>query len=357
MIKLNGHFKFFISVLLAVVTGCSDPDLILQTKDDLNGAHIAVLDNSVDREYFEHILPDSKEIHFKSASEFLLALAIGKCDAGILDRDVALLILEREDEYVTLDYPEFVNDSISVIAHRRVLPGRNVKSSNDDIIEESIRRIHGSIISHQYWRLILRGFGATIAMFLMGIIMAFILAVLMLGMNASRYLRLVSRPLSYFIRKIHDVPSIVLIFFFYYVVFATVHVNGIFVVSIALAVYTSGSLMNVFTVHLNQIDQNQHAAAQMLGLRGWKKYRYVILPQAVKPMLPLIGAEAKVLLRATTFAGYISTVDLVKVTEIIRNQTYDVLVPLILVSAIFLLLSHIIVESLSAIYNKIFRYD
>jgi ABC-type arginine/histidine transport system permease subunit len=74
-------------------------------------------------------------------------------------------------------------------------------------------------------------------------------------------------------------------------------------------------------------------------------------------MLPFLGAESKVLLRATTYAGYISELDLVKVTEIIRNQTYDVLVPLILVSIIFLLLSSIIVESLSAIYNKAFKYD
>jgi ABC-type amino acid transport system permease subunit len=150
---------------------------------------------------------------------------------------------------------------------------------------------------------------------------------------------------------------VVLIFFFYYVVFATSHISGIIVCAISLGVYSSGSLMNIFTVHLNQVDRNQHAAAEMLGLTGWKKYRYVILPQAVKPMLPLIGAECKVLLRATTFAGYISELDLVKVTEIIRNQTYDVLVPLLLVSVIFLILSHFIVEGLSAIYNKAFKYD
>jgi polar amino acid transport system permease protein len=115
--------------------------------------------------------------------------------------------------------------------------------------------------------------------------------------------------------------------------------------------------MKVFKVHLGQVDRIQHSAAQMLGLTGWKRYRYVILPQAVKPMLPLIGAESKVLLRATTYAGYISELDLVKVTEIIRNQTYDVLVPLLLVSVIFLILSKIIVKSLSVIYNKAFKYD
>jgi ABC-type arginine/histidine transport system permease subunit len=72
-------------------------------------------------------------------------------------------------------------------------------------------------------------------------------------------------------------------------------------------------------------------------------------------MLPFIGAETKVLLRATTYAGFISELDLVKVTEIIRNQTYDVLVPLLLVSIIFLIISHFIVEGLSAIYNKAFK--
>ena len=113
--------------------------------------------------------------------------------------------------------------------------------------------------------------------------------------------------------------------------------------------------MNIFNVHLKQIDKNQHLAAQMLGLTGWKKYRYVILPQAVKPMLPFICGETKVLLRATSYAGYISELDLVKVSEIIRNQTYDVLVPLLLVSVVFLLLSHLIVNGLSAIYKKAFK--
>ena len=177
----------------------------------------------------------------------------------------------------------------------------------------------------------------------------------MLLMNKSRYLKYISKPLTLFIKKIHDVPSIVLIFFFYYIVFATTHISGILVCAIALGVYTSGSLITIFNVHLNQIDHNQHAAAQMLGLTGWKKYRYVILPQAVKPMLPFIASETKVLLRATTYAGYISELDLVKVTEIIRNQTYDVLVPLLLVSVIFLILSQLIISGYSALYNKVFK--
>ena len=347
----------YLTFLALSFVGCGDTHNILYTIEELNESHIAVLDNSICNDDFKKAFPKSETMHFKSSSDFLLALAIGKCDAGIVDKEEGILLLDKNDDYERIPFSALENDSTLVIVHKRLLAGRNVNAQDRDIFEKSIERIHRSLISDQYWKLILRGLWATLTMFLLGIMMAFAFAFLMLLMNHHKFLRYISGPISYFIKTIHDVPSVVLIFFFYYVVFATVHISGILVCSIALGVYTSGSLMNVFNVHLNQIDRNQHAAAEMLGLTGWKKYRYVILPQAVKPMLPLIAAESKVLLRATTYAGYISEVDLVKVTEIIRNQTYDVLVPLLLASVIFLALSKLIVNCLSAIYNKMFKYD
>ena len=355
---LRKYLKNLILLIsFVLLIGCGKTDYILSSVDDLCGSQVAVLHHSVCDSHFEEIFPESKAVHFKSTSEFLLALSIGKCDAGILTKDEGEHILDSNEDYTALSYQQLQNDSTIVITHNRLLPGRNMMDKDVDIIEKSYSRIHRSIISNQYWKLILKGLYATVSMYLLGILIAFLLAFLMLGMNSNRYLRYISKPISYFIQKIHDVPSVVLIFFFYYIVFATVRISGIIVCSIALGVYTSGSLIKIISIHLNQIDKNQHAAAEMLGLTGWKKYKYIILPQAVKPMLPLIAAEAKVLLRATTYAGYISELDLVKVTEIIRNQTYDVLVPLLFVSVVFLSLSHLIVEGLSAIYRKAFKYD
>ena len=356
--SLIKHLKYSVLFIVTMVlVSCGKTEYIIHSINDLSNSHIAVLDHSLSDHDFEVTFPESHIVHFKSSSEFLLSLAIGKCDVGVVEKATGKILLNNSEDYKILTYPELLNDSTIVIAHNRLLPGRNKLGADDDVIVESISRIHRSIISNGYWRLILKGLGATVSIFLLGILMAFVLAFLMTGMNSNKYLKYISKPVTYFIKHIHNVPSIVLIFFFYYFVFATVHVSGILVCAIALGVYTSGSLITIFDVHLAQIDRNQHAAAEMLGLKGWKKYRYVILPQAVKPMLPLIAAEAKVLLRATTYAGYISELDLVKVTEIIRNQTYDVLVPLLLVSVIFLVISHIIVESLSAIYNKAFKYD
>ena len=355
--NLRRYLESLVILLVFVFAGCDNIDGIIYSIDDLNGSPIAVLDHSVTDKDLEEVFPESDIVHIKSSSEFLLAIAIGKCDAGLVERKECEYLISRNPDFALLPYEAIGDGKAVLIVHRRLLPGRNVSVYEDNLLEESIERIHRSVISDGYWLLILKGFVNTAVMFVMGIILAFALACLMLVMNRHRYLSYISRPISYFIRKIHDVPSVVLIFFFYYVVFASAHVNAIIVCALSLGVYTSGSLMNVFTVHLNQIDRNQHAAAEMLGLKGWKKYRYVILPQAVKPMLPLIAAEAKVLLRGTSYAGYISEIDLVKVTEIIRNETYDVLIPLLLASVIFLILSHVIVEGLSVIYNKAFKYD
>ena len=358
MKRITRFLEYLIIMMLALVlSGCNRSEGIIYSLEDLSGSHIAVLGNSISDEKFEETFPESEIVRFKSSSEFLLALSMGKCDAGVADKNEGQYLLNSNYDFVSLSDAKYADPETILILHRRLLPERNSSYHNDNFLDNTIDRIDRSIISDGYWMLILRGFAATISIFLLGITLAFLLAVLMLGMNSHRYLKYVSGPLSWFIRTIHDVPSIVLIFFFYYIVFAYTHVNGIIVCAISLGVYSSGSLMNIFTVHLKQIDRNQHAAAEMLGLRGWNKYRYVILPQAFKPMLPLIGAECKVLLRATTYAGYISEIDLVKVTEIIRNQTYDVLIPLLLVSIIFLILSHLIVEALSAIYNKAFKYD
>jgi ABC-type arginine/histidine transport system permease subunit len=74
-------------------------------------------------------------------------------------------------------------------------------------------------------------------------------------------------------------------------------------------------------------------------------------------MLPLVGGELKLLLRSTSYAGYIAQKDLVKAVDSIRGFTYDAFVPLLLVSLLYLLLSWIIVKTLDYISSKIFNND
>ena len=95
----------------------------------------------------------------------------------------------------------------------------------------------------------------------------------------------------------------------------------------------------------------------MLGFTSKQIYRLIILPQAVKDMLPLVVGEMKVLLRATSYAGYIAQKDLVKAVDSIRAHTGDVLLPLLFVSILYLFLSWMIVKIFHLLNVKFFSHD
>ena len=95
----------------------------------------------------------------------------------------------------------------------------------------------------------------------------------------------------------------------------------------------------------------------MLGFTSKQIYRLIVLPQAVKSMLPLVVGEMKVLLRATSYAGYIAQKDLVKAVDSIRTQTEDVFIPLLFISLLYLFLSWMIGKIFHLLYVKFFCYD
>ena len=200
------------------------------------------------------------------------------------------------------------------------------------------------------------GFQNTLVIFFFGAIWALLLASFLTYLYINHKWQWLYRPLQWFVATIHDVPAVVLMMFFYYVIFSA-SLNGIVVSIIALGVYTSGTLTKIFKIHIKQVGKEQYEAGRMLGFTSKQIYRLIVLPQAVKSMLPLVVGEMKVLLRATSYAGYIAQKDLVKAVDSIRAQTEDVFIPLLFVSLLYLLLSWMIGKIFHLLYVKFFYYD
>ena len=79
-------------------------------------------------------------------------------------------------------------------------------------------------------------------------------------------------------------------------------------------------------------------AARSLGMSKWQAMKHIILPQAVKNILPAIGNECIALLKETSVAGYVAVVDLTRGVNLVRNNTYDAFNPLMLSALIYLTL-------------------
>ena len=218
------------------------------------------------------------------------------------------------------------------------------------------QQIYRNFLTDDALHLILSGFQNTLVIFFFGAIWALLLASFLTYMYINHKWQWLYRPLQWFVATIHDVPAVVLMMFFYYVIFSA-SLNGIVVSIIALGVYTSGTLTKIFKIHIKQVGKEQYEAGRMLGFTTRQIYRLIVLPQAVKNMLPLVVGEMKVLLRATSYAGYIAQKDLVKAVDSIRTQTEDVFIPLLFISLLYLLLSWMIGKIFHLLYVKFFYYD
>ena len=217
-------------------------------------------------------------------------------------------------------------------------------------------QIYRNFLTDEALHLILNGFQNTIVIFFWGAIWALLLAAFLTYLYINHRWQWLYRPLHWFVATIHDVPAVVLMMFFYYVVFSA-SLDGILVSIIALGVYTSGTLTKIFKIHIQQVGKEQYEAGRMLGFTPKQIYRLIILPQAVKSMLPLVVGEMKVLLRATSYAGYIAQKDLVKAVDSIRTQTEDVFLPLLFISLLYLFLSWLIGKIFHLLHVKFFCYD
>ena len=104
---------------------------------------------------------------------------------------------------------------------------------------------------------------------------------------------------------------------------------------------------------MEAVPAGQTRAAKALGFTPVHAFIKVVLPQALRHILPVYSGQLISMVKMTSVAGYISVLELTKVTDIIRSRTYDAFFPLITAALIYFLLSHILIGVLNLIGKKL----
>ena len=105
------------------------------------------------------------------------------------------------------------------------------------------------------------------------------------------------------------------------------------------------------------VDIGQFEAGRSLGLNYRQTMKLVIIPQAVKNILPALLNEFISLLKETSISGYIGMMDLTKGGDIIRSRTYDALMPLMAVAIIYLVMVMIFSKLVSMLERRLRNSD
>ncbi|HBO61205.1 MAG TPA: amino acid ABC transporter permease [Olsenella sp.] len=202
------------------------------------------------------------------------------------------------------------------------------------------------------WRFLLQGLMGTVQVALTAGVIALVLGLLlMLGRTSG------VRPLSALCRVVTDffrgVPSLLLIYFFFFVPAQLgLKMPSFWMLTLPVALAASGVLAEVFRAGVNAVPRGQVEAAMSIGLSPAKTMFKIVLPQAVRYVIPSLIAQLVVVVKDTTVAYVVSYPDLMQNARVLITS-YDALVSMYLVVAvIYILINYLINRASVYIANK-----
>ncbi|MCQ2738660.1 MAG: ABC transporter permease subunit [bacterium] len=239
------------------------------------------------------------------------------------------------------------------IYHGGVVAAINTQSINENgnsFISTTIKSAKRTFCEENRYKLILDGLGITIIISFFSILIGTILAFIVCMCRRSRN-QWISVPAKMYITLIQGTPILVLLMILFYVIFAKVEVNAIFVAIVAFAIDFAAYASEMFRSGIDAVDKGQIEAAGAMGFSKIQTFIKITLPQALKHILPVYRGEVIATIKITSIVGYIAIQDLTKMSDIIRSRTYEAFFPLISTAIIYFALAYVMANLL-----KIFEY-
>ena len=189
-----------------------------------------------------------------------------------------------------------------------------------------------AFITQDRWKLYLEGFGVTlqVAFFaaVIGIVIGTIVALMKLSRTRRGKKTIFARIADIYIDIIRGTPSVLQLLIMWFVIMASSN-NGILVASLSFGINSGAYVAEIIRAGILAVDKGQMEAGRALGLTNAQTMVYIIIPQAIKNVLPPLGNEFIVLLKETAIVGYVSLSDLTRVANQISSRTYEAFMPLI----------------------------
>lgn len=225
-------------------------------------------------------------------------------------------------------------------------------SSETGFFKKMEKSFEKTFVRESRWQLILRGLVVTLEITLCAGIIGTVLGFLLCLCIRSK-----KRPIHWtaqaFSTLMQGIPQLVVLMITFFVIFGKVEINPVLVGIVAFSIIFAVSVAGILNTGIEAIDKGQWEAAISLGFGKTGTFQRVIMPQAVRHILPLYKGEFVAMMKLTSIVGYISIEDLTKVGDIIRSRTYEAFFPLIAIAIIYFLMSAVIIWAIGRIEIKI----
>ncbi len=271
----------------------------------------------------------------------------------------SMMVTEEREKQIDFSDP-YYESGVSVIARKMNIEhpiglngmpeaGSDQEDSGSKPIWKSISdSFYNNIILEKRYIHIIDGLEVTMLISILAALLGTLIGSLVCYMRMSKR-KILSETAKVYISLLRGTPVLVLLMIIYYVVFSSVNINPVIVAIIAFGLNFGAYVSEMFRTSVESIDKGQREAAIAGGFAKMQTFVYIILPQALRHILPVYKGEFISLIKMTSIVGYIAVQDLTKASDIIRSRTFDAFFPLIMVAVIYLFLAWLLTWALGLI--------
>ena len=211
----------------------------------------------------------------------------------------------------------------------------------------------------RYWSLFLEGLGMTVYMGLVTVLISTVSGSLMALMRRSRFGIGKFRPISciatVYVEVIRGTPILLQLYFFYFMLpqwLPFLNLSEFTCVMVACCVNSTAYVCEIVRAGIQAVDIGQTEAARSLGLTGRQTMIHIVLPQAVKNILPALCNEFVAIVKETSLASTFFIGELMTQFKTIQGITFRVLEPLTIIGIIYFLLTFVLSKLIALLERR-----
>jgi polar amino acid transport system permease protein len=191
----------------------------------------------------------------------------------------------------------------------------------------------------------LKGLGNTLIVavsgLVLGIIIGIILAVIKLLPYNKKSAKILKKGADVYIGFFRGTPIVVQLLLFYFVLLPAlglIHIPALLVGMFAFGLNSGAYVSEIFRGGILSVDIGQTEAGRTLGLSYYQTMRLIVLPQAVKNIIPMLGNEFIALVKETSVLSFITILDLTQSFKQIGDSNYEYIMPYLMLALVYLIL-------------------
>lgn len=225
------------------------------------------------------------------------------------------------------------------------------------------QQLYDNIIANDRWLMYLDGLKVTIIMTIcaaiIGIVIGSLVAICKVNAKDSRnpLMKVLNVLCDIYLTIFRGTPMMVQLLIFAWVIFASVPMSQLMWVGIlAFGINSGAYAAEIIRAGIQAVNKGQMEAGRSLGMPRGLTMRKIILPQAIKNILPALGNEAITLLKETSISCYLAITDITYAATMIRSRTYSV-VPLLTIAVIYLAIVMLMTFGLRRLERRLARSE